>query len=220
MKKSLTDADLDRIREAVTKAEARTSGEIVPYFVAQSDRYEVAIWKGVVVAAALALLIVVSIFNFYSGWGLGWLHTGWGTALFTVGFGTVGGLVGAFVPSVRRVLVGSSVLTRAVHRNAMKAFVEEELFATRDRTGILLFISKFEHRIEVLGDVGINKKVSAEEWVEIVDHIRAGIKHGRFVDGVIDGIEMCGRLLEKSGVEIRDDDRNELPDAVRFRKHD
>ena len=80
----------------------------------------------------------------------------------------------------------------------MKAFVEEELFNTRDRTGILLFISKFEHRIEVLGDVGINEKVSAEDWVEIVDHIRAGIKHGRFVDGVIDGIEMCGRLLEKS----------------------
>jgi len=220
MKNSLTGTDLDRIRDAVKEAEARTSGEIVPYFVAQSDRYEVALWKGVVVAAALAMLIVVSIFNFYSGWGLGWLHTGWGTALFTVAFGTAGGLMGAFVPAVRRALVGSNALTRAVHRNAMKAFVEEEVFNTRDRTGILLFISKFEHRIEVLGDAGINKKVSADEWVEIVDHIRAGIKQGRFVDGVIDGIEMCGHLLEKSGVEIRDDDMNELPDAVRFRKND
>jgi putative membrane protein len=102
----------------------------------------------------------------------------------------------------------------------MKAFVDEEVFNTRDRTGILVFISTFEHRIEVLGDVGINEKVSSDEWADIVEHIRDGIKQGRFVDGVIDGIGMCGHLLEKSGVEIRGDDKNELPDAVRFRKND
>lgn len=220
MRNRLSDADLQRISEAVTEAEARTSGEIVPYFVAQSDTYEVAIWKGVGGAVTLALLIAVLIFNFYSGWGLGWLHTGWGTALFTLLAGTAGGLVGAFVPPVRRALVGPSTLTRTVHRNAMKAFVEEEVFNTRDRTGILLFISTFEHRIEVLGDAGINEKVSSDEWAEIVEHIRDGIKKGMFVDGVVDGIGMCGHLLEKSGVEIREDDKNELPDAVRFRKND
>jgi putative membrane protein len=220
MRDKLSDADLQRIREAVTEAEARTSGEIVPYFVAQSDSYEVAIWKGVGAAVAVALLIAVLIFNFYSGWGLGWLHTGWGMALFILLAGTAGGLIGVFVPPARRALIGPRTLTRTVHRNAMKAFVDEEVFNTRDRTGILLFISTFEHRIEVLGDVGINEKVSSDEWADIVEHIRDGIKQGRFVDGVIDGIGMCGHLLEKSGVEIRGDDKNELPDAVRFRKND
>lgn len=220
MRDRLSDADLQRIREAVTEAEARTSGEIVPYFVTKSDSYEVAIWKGVGAAVAVALLIAVLIFNFYGGWGLGWLHTGWGTVLFILLAGTAGGLIGAFVPPARRALIGPRTLTRTVHRNAMKAFVDEEVFNTRDRTGILLFISTFEHRIEVLGDVGINEKVSSDEWADIVEHIRDGIKQGRFVDGVIDGIGMCGHLLEKSGVEIRGDDKNELPDAVRFRKND
>ena len=40
---------------------------------------------------------------------------------------------------------------------AMAAFVEEEVFSTRDRTGILLFLSLFEHRVVVLGDSGINQ---------------------------------------------------------------
>ncbi len=220
MKSKLSDVDLQHIRAAVSEAEARTSGEIVPFFVASSDRYELAVWKGVVMAAVLALLIAMLIFNFYHGWGLGWLHTGWGTAIFTLASGAAGGLIASFVSPVRRALIGADTMTRTVHRNAMKAFVEEEVFNTRDRTGILLFLSVFEHRIEVLGDAGINEKVSEDDWVEIVEHIRDAIRGGNLVDGVVEGIGMCGRLLEKSGVEVRKDDRNELPDAVRFRKND
>lgn len=220
MKDVLTESELSRLREAVEKAEGRTSGEIVPYVVKQSDAYPEAVWKGAMAGATTALLIAVLIFNFYEGWGFGWLHTGWGTALLAVLAGAAGGFIVAIAPPVRRTLAGSSRLVRIVHLNAMKAFVEEEIFRTRDRTGILLFISVFEHRIEVLGDTGINNKVSSDEWVEVVEHIREGIKRGRLVEGLIEGIELCGHLLEKGGVEIRPDDVNELPDAVRFRKDD
>lgn len=218
MKDVLTENELSRLREAVQKAEGRTSGEIVPYVVKQSDSYPEAVWKGAIAGASVALLIAVLIFNFYQGWGFGWLHTGWGTALLAVLAGVAGGIIVAIAPPVRRTLAGSGRLFRIVHLNAMKAFVEEEIFKTRDRTGILLFISVFEHRIEVLGDTGINKKVSSDEWVDVVEHIREGIKGGRLVEGLVEGIEMCGRLLEKSGVELRSDDVNELPNAVRFRK--
>ncbi len=220
MKNVLTDSDLQRIREAVKQAEARTAGEIVPYIVKQSATYEVAIWRGIVLAAALALLIVVLIFNFYEGWGLGWIHTGWGTSLVAISAGGAGGVLAAFARPVRRALAGTNRLVRTVHLNAMKAFVEEEVFKTRERTGILVFVSLFEHRIEVMGDAGINEKVSPDEWVDVVEHIRDGIKRGRLVEGVIEGIEMCGHLLEKSGVEIRPDDTNELSDAVRLRRDD
>lgn len=218
MKDVLTTSELSRLREAVNKAEARTSGEIVPYVVKQSDSYPEAVLKGAMAGATTALLIAVLIFNFYDGWGFGWLHTGWGTGLLAIVAGAAGGILVAVLPPIRRVFAGTGRLVRSVHLNAMKAFVEEEIFKTRDRTGILLFISVFEHRIEVLGDTGINAKVSSEEWVEVVEHIRDGIKRGRLVEGLIEGIEMCGRLLEKSGVEIRPDDKNELPDAVRFQR--
>jgi putative membrane protein len=159
----------------------------------------------------VALLIV----QFYQGWGLGWIFTPWGVALLALIGGTVGALLGAYVPPVQRLLAGSDLLDATVHRAAMQAFLEEEVFSTRDRTGILLFISLQEHRIEVIGDTGINAKVSEDEWVDIVTRIRKGIKNRNLTAGLVDAIRMCGRLLQRRGVEIREDDENELSDAIR-----
>ena len=107
--------------------------------------------------------------------------------------------------------------TTSVHGRAMRAFVEEEIFSTRERTGILLFISLLEHRIEVVGDTGINQKVTPDEWTDVVVRVREGIKAGKLADGLVAAIEMCGELLERVGVEIRPDDINELSDDVRLR---
>ena len=96
-------------------------------------------------------------------------------------------------------------------------FVEEEVFDTRDRTGILLFVSLFEHRIEVVGDSGINDKVEPAEWVEVVDLVRAGIRRQSLADGLVQAVERCGDLLHRRGVEVRPDDTDELADDVRVR---
>lgn len=218
MKPILTEAELERIRAAVAEAERRTSGEIVPYVVERSGGYEVAVWRGASAAAVLAMLTAVLVLQFYHGWGLGWLYTSWGMALLATVAGTAGALLSAYVPALRRLLAGSDRLDRRVHRRACFAFLEEEVFKTRDRTGILLFVSLFEHRIEVLGDRGINERVTPDEWVAVVDTIRRGIKQGRFADGLVEAIEMCGRLLEEKGVGIRPDDADELSDRVRLRK--
>ena len=218
MEKPLTEDEQERIRQAVAEAEGRTSGEIVPYLVPQSGDYGVAVWRGASIAAVVALLIALLVYQFYTGWGLGWLHTGWGVALVALGAGTLGALLAAYVPPLKRLLAGQDELALQVHDRAMRAFVEEEVFLTRDRTGILLFISLFEHRIEVLGDAGINRHVTADEWTDVVLRIREGIRGGHLADGLVEAIEMCGRLLERGGIEIKPDDENELPDGVRIRK--
>lgn len=213
-----SEKERERIQEAVSRAEGRTSGEIVPVIVPTSEQYEVAVWKGGALTASIALAALLLMFHFYEGWGLLWLKTGWGTAFVTLAAGIAGGLAGAFIRPLKRLLAGSDDMMRAVHRRAMKAFVEEEVFDTKDRTGILIFISLFEHRIEVLGDAGINQKVSPDDWADVVEHIRAGIRQGRLADGIIRAIDDCGGLLEKSGVEVRPDDTNELSDSIRIRK--
>lgn len=218
MKDIFSENDRERIREAVGRAETTTSGEIVPVVVSASDSYEVALWKGAALAAALALTVAMLIFHFYHGWGFGWLHTGWGMAFATIAAGIVGGLVGAFVPPAKRVLTGSDDMARTVHRRAMKAFVDEEVFTTRDRTGILIFISLLEHRIEVLGDAGINEVVSPDEWADVIEQIRRGIRSGRVADGLVEAIESCGHLLETRGVHVRKDDVDELSNELRIQK--
>lgn len=218
MKPVLSEAELERVRAAVAEAERRTSGEIVPYIVSRSGIYEVAVWRGAVGAALLAMLAASAVGRFYEGWGLGWLYTGWGMALLVSGAGALGALLAAAVPALRRRLAGQARLARRVHHRACHAFLEEEVFNTRERTGILLFVSLFEHRIEVLGDRGISERVAPEEWEGLVETIRRGIRQGHLADGLVEAVETCGRLLEKRGVEVRPDDVDELPDDVRLRR--
>lgn len=218
MSTALTDAELQRIREAVTAAEARTSGEIVPYIVERSGSYEVAVWRGASFLAVGTMLGAALLLQFYGGWGLGWLYTGWGMALLASLAGVVGAVLAATIPPLKRLLAGQDRLASRVHRRAALAFLDEEVFKTRDRTGILLFVSLFEHRIEVLGDEGINRQVTPDEWVEVVDTIRHGVRRGHLADGLVEAIAMCGRLLEEKGVAIRHDDTDEISDKVRLRK--
>lgn len=215
---ALTEAELQRIREAVTAAEARTSGEIVPYIVERSGEYEVAVWRGAAFMAVGTMAVAVAVLQVYDGWGLGWLYTSWGMALLTSLAGVVGAVLAATVPPLKRLLAGADRMATRVHRRASLAFLDEEVFKTRDRTGILLFVSLFEHRIEVLGDEGINQQVTPDEWVEVVDTIRRGVRQGHLADGLVEAIGMCGRLLEEKGVAVRPDDTDEISDKVRLRK--
>jgi putative membrane protein len=207
--------DESQIRDAVQRAESRTAGEIVPVLVPRSGDYEVVTWRGAAVASLLALATALLVMQLYDGWGLGWLYTPWGIALTALGGGTAGALLATYVPGVQRLLAGGDLLDETVHRRALQSFVEEEVFATRDRTGILLFVSLREHRIEVLGDSGINQQVEPDDWAEIVARIRTGIRNDNLTQGLVEAIDMCGRLLERRGVDLRADDENELADRVR-----
>lgn len=207
--------DEDRIQDAVRQAEERTAGEIVPVVVPQSDDYEVALWRGAGALVLLCLIALLLFFWFYEGWGYGWLFAPWSVATVVLGAGIVGGLLARYVYPLQRLLVGTDRLDETVHRRAMQAFVEEEVFDTRDRTGILLLVSLLEHRIEVLGDTGINQHVQSDDWAEVIARIRRGIRNDNLTEGLEEAIEMCGRLLERRGVNVRPDDENELSDAVR-----
>ncbi len=213
----LTDADLDRVRAAVAEAERRTSGEIVPYVVRASGGYDVAVWRGAALGAALAGALLLAVGALYDGWGLSWLYSAWATEGAMLGGGTLAAVAVWLVDPLRRLLAGGALLDETVHRRAAQAFADEEVFATRDRTGILLFVSLLEHRIEVVGDKGINDKVRPEEWVEVVDLLRAGIVRGDLAGGLVAAVERCGELLHRRDVVRRDDDTDEISDDVRLR---
>jgi len=207
--------DHDRIADAVQEAEERTSGEIVPVVIEQCVEPDLAIWRGASVAALGALVVVLAVTELTSSWGMGWLYTPTGVGLVLTLAGTGGALAARFIPPLTRILTGTDRLDLAVHQRAMQAFVEEEVFQTRDRTGILIFVSLMEHRIEVLGDTGINEQVEPDDWTGVVDRIRTGLQNDNLTTGLVDAIGMCGRLLERKGVSIRPDDEDELSNRPR-----
>lgn len=216
----LSDADRTRIRDAVRRAERCTAGEIVPFVVECSGRYEAAIWRGAGIAALVTLGAVALLLRFYQGWGLPWLYDGRGPAVAMLVAGAFGAVAAGSIPPLKRLLAGRARLERAVSTRAGRAFVDEEVFATRDRTGILLFVSLFERRIEVLADAGIHERVEPEAWNALVRQIRDGARAGSLADGLVGAIERCGDLLEREGIGRRPDDRNELRDEARIRDGD
>jgi len=205
-------ADLEAIRQAVAGAERRTSGEIVPFVVAASDDYAEARWRGAALGAlagALAAALLHDLAGFWGGWFAAWV------VLPPLAGGAAGFLAAVAWAPVRRLLLDGAAIDRNVRRRAEQAFLAEEVFRTRDRTGILLFLSLFERRVVVLADTGISAVVPQAEWDAVVAGLVSGIRAGRAPAALVEGIAACGAVLERHGVEIRPDDRDELSDGLR-----
>lgn len=207
-----TAEERERIAAAVKAAERHTAGEIVPCIVARCDEYEEAVWRGGAMAAFLVFAGFFCLRAFTTTWlplGLGAMGTGVALA------GGVGMLLVQWVPGLRRLLAGEELIDHRVTQRALQAFVEEEVFATRERTGILIFLSLMEREVRVLGDAGINARVAPEEWEEVVRRLVHGMRQGRPAQGLVEAIGQCGALLERCGVQRRADDTDELGNAPR-----
>ncbi len=207
-----TPADLQAIRSAVEEAERRTSGEIVPYAVPASDAYLNALWKGAALGAVTGPLAALAVYYAAGLWGT---HLNLWISLPAAAGAAAGFLLAAYVTPVKRWLAGDEMLDLRTGQRASMAFLEQEVFRTRDRTGILLFLSLFEHRVVVLGDAGINKQVEQSQWEGIVAGAVAGIRAGRPGAALAEAIRQCGELLERHGVALQPEDFNELPDELR-----
>jgi putative membrane protein len=213
VKKLFSAGDLERITNAVREAESKTSGEIVPFIVDHSDSYEVAEWRCGALFGLIVMIAAIYIQRFTMVWvGLDIATVCLGV-LAAFGFGMA---AARFLPPVRRLAAGHGLMERRVAQRATEAFVSEEVFKTRDRTGILLFVSLFEHKVLVLGDSGINAKVAKSDWESLVQSMTRGISDGKYVEALVEGIRLSGELLGREGVRIRPDDTDELPDTLRM----
>ncbi|ELR71023.1 hypothetical protein C900_03153 [Fulvivirga imtechensis AK7] len=208
-----TAEEKQQIKKAVEAAESKTSGEIVPFFVDQSDEYEIAALRGAIIFV-IAALFIVGLLSYT--WALPFPITPLEIIIFTLSMGVLGFVLARYSETVKRIFVPKELMVERVEQKALIAFLEEEVFNTKKRTGILIFVSHFEHMVEVIGDSGINENVKQEEWQAVVKLVIEGIKAKDPASGIIKGIHLCGELLERAGVNKPRDNRNELSDDIRL----
>lgn len=209
-------SDLEAVRQAVGAAEGRTSGEIVPYVVARSANHEAIAWRGAAAGALLFALGFWLVRTLVAGWSMPVLHSAWAPHIALFAGAAVGLVIARTSPPVFRLLAGGRYLDRVVHERAVRAFVDDEVFDTRDRTGIVLLVSLLERRIEVFGDAGINAAVQKDDWADVVGIVREGLRGGRPAEALVEAIGRCGELLREKGVTRREDDENEISDKPRI----
>ncbi|WP_072906179.1 TPM domain-containing protein [Malonomonas rubra] len=199
-----TQEEQQRIETAVKAAEAKTSGEIVPMVVDESYDYPRAeLIGGGTLGLAVGLLV---------SWAFGGESIWWFLPVFMISFFLFQQLIRR-LPDLKRKLINPEELDVEVREKALVSFVEQGLHETRDKTGILILISLFEHRVQVLADSGINAKVPEHTWEEIVEIITAGLKSDDACAAVCNAVERCGELLQEN-FPIKDDDSNELPNLI------
>lgn len=194
----------NKIEAAVKAAEEKTSGEIVPMLVDSSYEYPRADLIG---GGSLALAVAALI-----SWAVGHESIWWFLPIFIGGFFIFQQLVRSW-PGLKRKLISPDELTAEVKEKALVSFLEQELHHTRDRTGILILVSLFERRVQVLADSGINAKVSEDTWEEIVQIITAGLKSDDACTAICCAVERCGELLTEY-FPIKKDDTDELPNLI------
>lgn len=217
LKQKFTDSDLQRIKAAVKDAEDKISGEIVPVIVERSGFYSLANYRSSLILASLAFLAMIIVDRYIIQDAANTLYY---DPLFIFVIVVIGGLVGAFLPNLisdlKRALVSQRHLDHATRMRAENAFLEEEVFNTRHRTGIMIFISFFEHEVIIMSDRGISKVVEQKQWDKIVADLIANIRTGKLVDGLEGAIKRCGEILLEKGFHKTDDDVNELRDDLRI----
>ena len=208
-----SEQDQQRIKDAVKQAEDNISGEIVPVFVEQSGYYTLAHYRGGMLGALIAFLCVIIFDRLVPS--LAVYDPVYMFVIIVLG-SAAGATLPQFIIPLKRLLTGQKHFNRATKGRAENAFLEEEVFNTRHRTGIMIFISFFEREVIVMADRGISKVVDQKEWDNIVKKITASIESGKLTDGIVEAIKRCGEILQEKGFDKTPDDVNELPDDLRF----
>lgn len=175
-----TDARFSQaVHDAVAAIESLTDAELVVVAAPRSGSY-----RDVALTGGLAAAVAALAFLCWSPWVFNAMHFPVDVALAGVGVAWAlerwGGLLRPFVPAARR--------RRQVREAALAAFAEEAVHATEGRTGLLVYVSAFEERVEVVPDQGLLARIPGHEWNAL--DLRADT-----LDHLLSGLEAVGKLL-------------------------
>jgi putative membrane protein len=197
----LTRADHEAVSAAIHAAEQRTSGQIVCVLAHASSDYAYAplLW-----ASALGLLAPWPLISF-TPWSVQRIY------LIQLAVFIVAALILSLTP-LRLALVPRAVRRARAHRAAVEQFVVRRVAHTKNRTGVLIFVSLAERYARIIADDAIAQKVPNAEWQAAIDALIGQMRDGRIAQGLVAAIERCGAVLAAHAPP--DGAPNELPDRL------
>ncbi len=200
----LSPEERQAITDAVAAAEATTTGEIVCILTQEVSEYREVplLWA----SAAALFAPFAAVFagldpTLPSG---GWQAAGSAHAspLATVaGYALVQAAVFllvfivASVPPVRRFLTPSSIKAHRVKKAATIQYLATGMARAADRTGVVVFASFRDRRVEVVADDAIHRAVGEPVWDEAVVAVKDGMARGAAGEGFVRAVQVCGAAL-------------------------
>ena len=205
----LTKADHERIAQAITEAENKTSGEIFCVLTHEVSRYREVPLAWAAIAAFLVPPVVVlaglhrlAMADIFSSWTDETLRAVEGLilraltsyALLQAGIFLAVALVVA-QPRVRRLLTPRFLKRHRVRQVARHHFAASGARLSHAEPHILIYASLNDRQVELVAHRAIHEAVGEGPWNDSVAAVTQGMKAGRPADGFVRAIEICGKAL-------------------------
>jgi uncharacterized membrane protein len=88
-----------------------------------------------------------------------------------------------------------------VRQHAKALFLERELFRTPRRDAVLILVSEFERRVEILPDVHLHGIITKGEWQRVIDAMTPQLRESRRALAVQEGLNVVEPLLVSKGFQ-------------------
>jgi uncharacterized membrane protein len=98
-------------------------------------------------------------------------------------------------------------------KEAISHFNRLEMFKTKDRNGILIYVAKEDRKLAIIGDKNINQKVPTDYWESTKNQLVESFKKEEYVIGLVHAISDVGNKL-KSYFPYNENDKNELKNEL------
>jgi putative membrane protein len=183
----IDDGMRQRIAAAISKAEQGTRAEFVAAIARRADSY-----RSNSLLAALAGGLIAGVL---AGVFLPWPGAAETIAAELAGFLLIFTLA-AFTP-LGMLVVPARRQRRLASRLAKLVFLQRGLASTAEHCGVLFFVSRAEHYVEIVPDIGIDQAVEPGAWQQVVDAFTAAVKKGEMEQGFLGAIEALGALLAR-----------------------
>jgi putative membrane protein len=192
-----------QVRDAIVAIEQQTSAEIVVTVAGRAGDYRHADAR----CGALLSLLALLVYFFYPAPLPDDL-----ALLLAVLCYPLGMAIAAVAAPLRRLVVRKQLLRENLRREARSRFVEQGIGNTRGRTGVLVFVSRFERGAAVVPDLGIPVATMGAAW-QVVTQALDQTARSKDIAPFLAALAELGRALA-AAVPRAADDQNELPDEV------
>lgn len=198
-------AACDTLAGCVKELEHATSAELVIVVRARSGHYRHADYIfGFLLAFAGLLFLLFSPVEFHQVW----------VAIDVALLFILGSLLSSRSTTLRRMFTTRKSRAAAARTGAAAMFYEAGIANTEKELGVLVYLSLFERRLELIADRGVLKAVPAEEWNERLFELHQA---GRQPDikTFLAALRNLGMLLSQH-LPATHENPDELPNQPRF----
>ncbi len=203
MARHLDPAVVTSLGDAVRDLEQQSCAEVIVEVHARSGSYAHADARfAALLAFAGLLLLLFSPWPFRAAW----------VAVDVALLYAIGLAISRSSDRLRRLMTTAGDRVRRVRTVAASVFFERGIANLEKETGVLLYFSILEQRIEVVADHGLLKAVPHLEWNALVN---AATTRAANAETLRELIRSLAPLLSRC-LPRRSDDREELPDVPRF----